>query len=806
MQHQVWANCATSIFPLGVLSGPIKQGEGKMQLIKYSMKLAASTLALAATAPAVANTGEADQPQVSNSGQVSEDIVVTARRKEESIQSVPVAVQAFSADTLIKQNIHDTKDLQRLVPGVVFNGSGSDLNTTFTIRGQGRAIIGTISPSVQSYVNEVALPNWGAVIPTYDVANVQILKGPQGTLFGRNTTGGAVLVYSQAPKHDFGGYGSATLGDYNWHEVEGAVNVPVVQEKVALRVAGQYRKRDGYIRAGVLGQPDGQGLNSRAFRVSLLVEPVDGVKNTTVYDYFWSHTTDVQTPTELSSGITLDTLPFPPAAIPFFKPIIQDILDTQRAVGPYTYFSELAQHSRARIQGLTNTTELSFGNFNVKNIFGYRKSRISTIANSDGSQYNFTDCYQCLHSDDQISDELQISTTALQDTMSILLGGFYLRNKPRGQNALGLAFTTAKDLTLDQLRAGGVMMDQQDNSSTKAIFLSIGQKLDPVLPGLRLNLSGRYTWDKSSTCADGRLGTAIPYSSFNDCVASPTSSTPKSEFEKFTWSAGLDYQASSNLFFYGVARTGYRAGGANTPVLGAALQPYQTFAPQTVTDFEIGVKADYSIAGARARTNISAYTSKYKGLQLSASGIPADIDGDSNPLNDPTFSTLNLNVGSAVARGVEIDGFLEPLENLRLSYAGSYFYGKIRYVPISIGAIDTSDSRFNYAPSTSLTLAADYSIQDVLGGDLNLNVNWYRISSFRIDRARNTGYNLLNASVELAGIAGSGLTVQLFGQNLTNRVYYLNPNASGAFPGYQTWTAGPPRMYGVRATYRFGGN
>jgi iron complex outermembrane receptor protein len=302
------------------------------------------------------------------------------------------------------------------------------------------------------------------------------------------------------------------------------------------------------------------------------------------------------------------------------------------------------------------------------------------------------------------------------------------------------------------------------------------------------------------------LGTATPYGSFNDCVASPTSSTPKSNFKKFTWSAGLDYQATPNLFFYGVARTGYRAGGANTPVLGTLLQPYQTFAPQTVTDFEIGAKADYSIAGVRARTNISAYTSKYKDLQLSASGIPTNIDGDNNPFNDPTFSTLNVNVGSAVARGVEIDGFLEPLENLRLSYAGSYFYGKIRYVPISIGAIDTSDSRFNYAPSTSLTLAADYSIHDVFGGDLNFNVNWYRISSFRIDRARNTGYNLLNASVELARIAGSGLTVQLFGQNLTNRVYYLNPNASGAFPGYQTWTAGPPRMYGVRATYRFGGN
>jgi len=778
-----------------------------MRSMKYPMMLAASALAFAATAPAFAASGEADQEQASSSGLTSNEIVVTARRREESIQSVPVAIQAFSAETLVKQNIRDTKDLQRLVPGVVFNGSGSELNTTFTIRGQGRATIGTISPSVQSYVNEVALPNWGAVIPTYDVANVQILKGPQGTLFGRNTTGGAVLVYSQAPKHDFGGYASATLGDYSWHELEGALNVPVVQDKVALRVAGQYRKRDGYIRAGVLGQPDGQGVNSRAFRVSLLVEPVDGIKNTTVYDYFWSRTAEVQTPTELGTGFTYETLPVGP----FFSGVVRDLLDRQKAVGPYTYFSEANSQAYARIQGLTNTTELSIGNVNVKNIFGYRTSRIDNVSDTDASEFNFTNCFRCAHSDDQISDELQISTTAFNDTMSILLGGFYLRNKPKGPNALGLAFSFAENATVSELQAAGVMMDQQDDNSTKAVFLSIGQKLDSVVPGLKLNLSGRYTWDQSSTCANGRPGTAAPYRSFEECVAdednlTSPSSTPQSKFEKFTWSAGLDYQATPDLFFYGVARTGYRAGGANTPVLGPLFTPYQTFAPQTVTDFEVGMKADYTIAGARARTNISAYTSKFKGLQLSASGIPSGSDGDDNPLNDPTFTSLNLNVGSGLTRGVEIDGFIMPLENLRFSYAGSYFYGKISYALPPIGAIDTSNTRFNYAPSTSVSLAADYSVQNVFGGDLNFNVNWYRISNFRIDFARNTGYNLLNASVELANVAGSGLTVQLFGQNLANKVYYLNPNATGAFPGYQTWTAGPPRMYGVRASYRFGAN
>jgi len=770
-----------------------------MKSSRYSMMISASFLAFAIVAPAEAQ----QQPSTASSEMSADTIVVTARRKEESIQSVPVSVQAFSTETLIKQNVHTTTDLQRLVPGVVFNASGTDTNTTFTIRGQGRATIGTISPSVQSYINEVALPAWGSIIPTYDISNVQILKGPQGTLFGRNTTGGAVLVYSQAPKHEFGGYASATLGDYNWHELEGALNLPIVKDKVALRLAGQYRKRDGFTKAGVPGEPDANTVNSRSFRVSLLLEPIDGVKNTTVYDYSWARTVETQVPTELSSGMTFDFLPF----LGINPDDVRLILDRSKAGGYRKYYSDLVQSDFSRIQGITNTTELSLGGINVKNIFAYRWSRILSRSDTDASPHGYTDCFLCAHADDQISNELQISTTAFHDTMSILLGGFYLQQNPKARNALGLAFGAPEFTPLDTLRnVYGVMMDQQDKNSTKAIFLSVGQKLDWVLPGLKLNLSGRYTWDRSSTCADGRAGSAEPYADYKACIASPTSSTPKSKFHKFTWAAGLDYQATPDLFFYGVARTGYRAGGANTPVLGTVLQPYQTFAPQTVTDFEIGMKADYHIAGARARTNIAAFTNKFKKLQLSASGIPANFDGDNNPLNDPTFTSLNLNVGDAKTRGVEIDGFIVPIENLRLSYGGSYFYGKIHYTPIALGAIDTSNTRLNYAPATSITLAADYTIPGVLGGDLNFNVNWYRISPFRIDFARNAGYNLLNASVELAKLAGSDVTVQLFGQNLTNKTYFTNPNASGQYPGYQTWMPGPPRMYGVRATYRFGGN
>src|SRR3546814_20200374 len=108
--------------------------------------------------------------------------------------SSDVCSSDLSGELLARQNVQSTQDLQRLTPGVVLTGSGSDFNTTLTIRGQGRDVIGPIAPSVQSYINEVPLPSWGAVIPTYDVANVQVLKGPQGPLFGRNTPGGGLRL------------------------------------------------------------------------------------------------------------------------------------------------------------------------------------------------------------------------------------------------------------------------------------------------------------------------------------------------------------------------------------------------------------------------------------------------------------------------------------------------------------------------------------------------------------------------------------------------------------------------------------
>ena len=213
------------------------------------------------------------------------DIVVTARRTAENIQETPVSVVAFGADSLRQANIRDTQDLLVKTPGVFLAGSGGRENTNFSIRGQSKALAGNSAPGVISYFAEVPSPTVGSSIPTYDLSSVQVLKGPQGTLFGRNTTGGAILYYPAAPDYKLGGYAKASYGNYDARLLEAAVNIPLTSDTLAIRIAGQIQKRDGWTKnIGIGGDPD--DLNSRAIRGSILFEPSAAFRNTLIVDYY----------------------------------------------------------------------------------------------------------------------------------------------------------------------------------------------------------------------------------------------------------------------------------------------------------------------------------------------------------------------------------------------------------------------------------------------------------------------------------------------------------------------------------------
>lgn len=222
--------------------------------MNWKISGAVSTVALMAAWATQAQAQSQSQSQAQDSalagdtsaddGQ-SRDIVVTARRRSESAQTVPVSITAVGGEVIQRLGLQTTGDLQRLVPGVILNGAGSMSNSTYTIRGQGKAVTGPGLPSVITYLNEVPLPPIGSFTPTFDLDNVQVLKGPQGTLFGRNTTGGAVLVYTRAPSYDVNGYVQADIGNFNKHSFQGAVNIPIVSDVLAVRLAANIERNKG---------------------------------------------------------------------------------------------------------------------------------------------------------------------------------------------------------------------------------------------------------------------------------------------------------------------------------------------------------------------------------------------------------------------------------------------------------------------------------------------------------------------------------------------------------------------------------
>ncbi|WP_238320073.1 TonB-dependent receptor [Sphingobium sp. YBL2] len=383
------------------------------------------------------------------------DIVVTARRTAENIQETPVSVVAFGADSLRQANIRDTQDLLVKTPGVFLAGSGGRENTNFSIRGQSKALAGNSAPGVISYFAEVPSPTVGSSIPTYDLSSVQVLKGPQGTLFGRNTTGGAILYYPAAPDYKLGGYAKASYGNYDARLLEAAVNIPLTSDTLAIRIAGQIQKRDGWTKnIGIGGDPD--DLNSRAIRGSILFEPSAAFRNTLIVDYYHNDAVG-------GASVLTDVLPGPnglTATGTAAAALAQ--LALQRARGPRVINSDVDAFEKVERFGITNRTEFDLSDdITFINIFGYRRTKIDYYSSVDGLPTLIADGSGAIpaglpvtivggrQTSDvrQISDEVQLKGSALGNRLDWLVGAFYLDSKPLGPSGTYIPVFTLPGIT-----------------------------------------------------------------------------------------------------------------------------------------------------------------------------------------------------------------------------------------------------------------------------------------------------------------------------------------------------------------------
>ncbi|MET0374183.1 MAG: TonB-dependent receptor plug domain-containing protein, partial [Rhizorhabdus sp.] len=240
---------------------------------------AAPPLAPQGAAPAADNSARAAPPAAEPG-----DIVVTAQRREESLSRVPLSVAALSADTLQTRVVTQEQDLASLVPGLVVKNGQNQNQLSFTLRGQTLDPFSGASPAVLTYLNEVPFTGGNSATAFFDFSSVQVLKGPQGTLFGRNATGGAVLYASTKPGEDLGGFLTFRAGERQLVQVQGAIDIPLVPEKLLIRVAGDFQKQNGYVRNVLTGNTLGD-IDNKSGRVTIVARPAEGIENTTVLAY-----------------------------------------------------------------------------------------------------------------------------------------------------------------------------------------------------------------------------------------------------------------------------------------------------------------------------------------------------------------------------------------------------------------------------------------------------------------------------------------------------------------------------------------
>ena len=802
-----------------------------MTSFKYRA-LTTSALVLIATAiPAKAQ----DTIDQSSARAGTDDIVVTARRREESLQSVPVSITALSAEALEQKSVQDLSDVASLTPGFRFSQEGGKNQPTLSLRGLGVLPIGEGVPAVVVYFNDVPLSKEGGNIPTFDLANIQVLKGPQGTLFGRNTIGGAVLVNSKKPTFDTEGYIQAGYGNLDYKELEGAINVPLVKDVAALRLAAQYRNRDGRTKNLTPGNPDLDDTNQLSFRASLLLQPTDILSNTLIFDYFRARENPAaEVPYRYNPGVLTGILVggfgLPPAAAAVYEADLASLFAQQQANGPFKVTNDLANDGSGlkvaadrKIWGITNITSLDLGDVTFRNIFGYRNVYNYQFVNTQGTrQLNGPQGRLVIYhtgaeaNKEFISDEFQILGD--MGRLNWIVGAFYSKDRPTGTNV-----NFPQQFSFIDLYGPAVNYSTTHyTNNSLALFGQVGFK---ITDRLTANVGARYTWDKVEACAGNSLIGAL---SPTQCASQAALDLPdgagivKNRGNYATWTLGLDYQASDDLFLYATSRRGIRGVNVNTPLfetpfttggvgacLGGAncpdLRPYQKVNQEQVTDVEVGMKLNWRAGAMKGRFNVSAFQTKYKGalqfFNVRPLGIPPTAP------DQPTRTSLAINASDATVRGVEAELVIEPTRWLSFSFGGAYVDQKVDDVK-PFGPLTLSKDQVTLPTPKFSGTAAMRAVLPVrpMDGELTFNADLYHTSAYDAQFGEPLpGYDVVNSRLELADIGGHGISIAAYVRNLFDKKYPIGPAVLlSSFPA-STVYYGDPRTYGLQLTYRFGG-
>jgi len=790
----------------------------------YSCRRTGTAMALLLTAMAAAGTtarAQDERPdavpereEASRAGAMGGDIVVTARKREEKAQDIPIAISAFSGDAIAARGIEKVDGIATITPNMTFQNNpsfgGAGSSAAIYIRGIGqKEFLPTTEPGVGVYVDGVYVArSVGALLDLVDVERVEILRGPQGTLFGRNTIGGALSITTRKPDDRLGMNGQLTVGRYERIDAKVSANIPLT-DTLFTKVSAASFRRNGYVahladgrRLGnvdtLTGRIDLRWQASPVLEVNLAVEGTRDRSNG---------------PALVLTGTNYGSAIFNPGALPILPPgspatpgfyvlnppfdapvdnftllnnYFAAFLGGQPCIGfsPYdpqasngaACFSDrflvgdkadagtAPQYSKNDIWGAQGTIDWDLGPVQLKSITAWRK--IDGDYARDGDHSSLT----ILHLQDylkqrQFSQELQLLGTGLDDSLNYVVGLYYFDEK--GNNINNLDFTPVT------FRSGGRFQTRS--------YAAFAQATWTFVPGVDLTLGLRYTDDRKSFLPDQEIlvdktGGALIAASPNtpQIRVLPFVRVRQSE-DAFTPMANLAWHVTPDVMLYGSFSQGFKSGGFVQRVF-PPLAATPQFSSEKATAYELGFKS--SLFGRRLTLNGAAFYTRYDNLQVQVfTGI----------------APVTKNAAAAEIRGAELEA--------RLSPGGGWFLeGSLGYLDPEFTRIDPAateirlDSRFERI--SKWTISASLARSVALGdGELTARGDWSYRSGMYMDALNSPelyqpAYSLFNANLTY-DFPGRALSMVLGVTNIADKKYSLTGIYGSSFGLYEQMFARP---------------
>jgi iron complex outermembrane recepter protein len=675
-----------------------------------------------------------------------EEITVTASKRESSLQETPVAITAMTGEQLERSNVRNADDMASFVPGLEIGSTVGNLqialrgvsNDSFFLAGD---------PAVAFHIDGVFRGRQtGGNAAFLDLERVEVLKGPQGTLYGRNATAGSINIITAKPKQHFEGYVEGLAGNFSHAGARGMVNVPIIEDKVAIRAAFLKEARDGFYENGPQVKENTGDVDDTAFRLHTLITPNDRLSILLSADY--QGRGGVGDGTQILVGRDAR---------------VKDIED------PYRIHLNTLGERNDDFYTLSVETNYSFDSAKLTYLGAYHDSSVDIWMDYDRSDRQPFPLGVVVASQQQ-SHELRLASAGDDNTVDWLIGGYVFSEDAE----------RATDIQINAALHSATIQPDFDVQSMAAF----GQATWHVTDAVRVTGGLRYTKDDKSE------DNTRAYRTLNG-ITTLTVAQYEHDWESWDWTFGADWFPVENTMLYAKVGTGFKSGGFNDPLLQGLADP--VFKPEKMLAYQAGQKSRF--LGGTLQVNSEAFYYDYSDLQIN------QLIGATN---------ITSNAADARIMGVETEIVALPADNLHVSLGVGYLdseFGTFHTFDVVTGQIaDVSGSPLAKAPEWSVNAGMGYDFVLANQWRITPSVNFtYRSSNklriFNDPGTTQPAWTRTDVSVDIKS-PNETLGVQLFANNLEDEVVWTNGGVNAA--GVRVLNARPPLMYGVRLRYSFG--